>query len=141
VGPHFLRQLVRDDRALSSVELAVFAPLLILGLLAMVDVGVSFATRMEMDRNVRAGAQAAMSLNNDSNAIRGIVLASASDPQGMAVRVDMNCTCGATTAACSVACAGGDAPSVFFSIIARRTVDGVILGNRTLESSTRIQIR
>ena len=46
----------------------------------MVDIGrVASATRMEMDRNVRAGAQAAMSLNNSAGSIEGIMLASAEE--------------------------------------------------------------
>jgi Flp pilus assembly protein TadG len=136
-----IRRLLRDERGLSAIELGLLAPLLILGLLAMIDIGISWTTRMEMDRNVRAGAQAAMSLNNDGNAIRAIVLASAAEPEGLAVEVGRTCSCAAVAASCAATCSGGGAPSVFYAITARRDVDGIFLGERTLESTTRIQIR
>jgi Flp pilus assembly protein TadG len=136
-----IRRLIRDERGLSAVELGLLAPFLILGLLAMIDIGISWTTRMEMDRNVRAGAQAAMSLNNDGNAIRAIVLASAAEPDGLTVEVGRTCSCAGVAAGCAAACSGGGAPSVFYAITATRTVDGIILGERTLESATRIQLR
>ena len=72
-----LRRLGRCDAGVSAVEFAVLAPVLIGGLLFLVDVGIAIGTRMEMDRNVRAGAQAAMSLNNSTASIEAIMLASA----------------------------------------------------------------
>ena len=54
-----------------------------------------------MDRNVRAGAQAAMSLNNDLSSIEGIILASTEEPENLTVDVDMQCLCSEAAASCT----------------------------------------
>ena len=136
-----MRKLLGCCRGATVVEFALFAPMVIFGLLATVDIGLSVTTRMELDRNVRAGAQAAMSLNNDAAAIESIVLASAGAPADMSVDAVRSCFCGTTATACSVPCAGGAAPSVFFAIRAARPQSGLIFEERTILSETRVQIR
>ena len=79
----------RCEAGVAAIEFAIFAPMIFLGMLAMVDIGRAITARMEMDRNVRAGAQAAMSLNNDLDAIEGIILASTEDPDELTVDVAM----------------------------------------------------
>lgn len=136
-----MRRLIACTGGASALEFALFAPMVILGLLVMTDLGISIGTRMELDRNVRAGAQAAMSLNNDEAGIEAIVLAAAGAPVDVDVDVTMSCVCGASTAVCDVTCVSGDAPSVFFQIRATRPQPGIILGERTIASETRVQIR
>ncbi len=135
-----LRRLLGDKAGVSAIEFAIGAPVLILGVLAMVDTGMSAGTRMELDRNVRSGAQAAMSLNNDPDAIRAIVLASAGGPDDLTIEVAMVCACSDEEASCTVPCDSGEAPSVYFDIAAERPFTG-ILANRTVHSQTRVQIR
>jgi hypothetical protein len=135
-----LRRLVGDKAGVSAIEFAIGAPVLILGVLAMVDTGMSAGTRMELDRNVRSGAQAAMSLNNDPDAIRAIVLASAGEPDDLTVEVAMVCACSDEEALCTTPCGSGDAPSVYFDIAAERPFTGILV-NRTVHSQTRVQIR
>jgi Flp pilus assembly protein TadG len=65
-----LDRLLGETGGAAAVEFAIVAPLLLFGLIAMIDTGVMATTRMEMDRNVRAGAQAAMSLNKRSHGDR-----------------------------------------------------------------------
>jgi Flp pilus assembly protein TadG len=133
---------LRDETAgIAATEFAFVAPLLLGGLLAMVDAGSATAIRMEMDRNVRAGAQAAMSLNNDADAIETIVLSSADNPEDMDVDVQLVCACSDIANACTAPCATGAAPDVFFDITAERAYDGILLGDRLLRAHTRVQIR
>ena len=66
----------RNESGNSALEFGLTAPFLIFALVMMLDMGIAVETRMEMDRNVRAGVQAAMSQINDPNAIRNLVLAS-----------------------------------------------------------------
>jgi Flp pilus assembly protein TadG len=133
---------LRDETAgIAATEFAFVAPVLLAGLLAMVDAGSATAIRMEMDRNIRAGAQAAMSLNNDAAAIETIVLASADDPQGMTVDVEMVCACSDVANACTAPCGSGAAPDVFFEITAERVYSGILLADKQLRSHTRVQIR
>jgi uncharacterized membrane protein len=136
-----MRRLIASTRGASALEFALFAPMVILGLLVMTDIGIAVGTRMELDRNVRAGAQAAMSLNNDEAAIEAIVLASAGAPDDIDIDVTQTCVCGGTAADCTLACVSGDPPSVFFAIRATRPQPGIILGERTIASETRVQIR
>lgn len=134
-----------DTHGVSSIEFAFLAPILIGGVLMMVDVGMAVAERMEMDRNVRAGAQAAMSLNNDSDAIRTIVLASAGSPDDLTVDVATGCFCASVAAACTALCASGEEPEVFVDISASQPFDGIVarhlLPELTLNSGTRVRLR
>jgi Flp pilus assembly protein TadG len=136
----FASRLEADARGVAAIEFAIGAPMLILGLLAMIDAGMAAATRMEIDRNVRSGAQAAMSLNNDPAAIRSIVLAAAGEPADLAVDVAMVCACEDVDASCTVPCDSGEAPSVFFNIAAHRPFTGILV-DLEISSRTRVQIR
>jgi Flp pilus assembly protein TadG len=135
-----LDRLLGETGGAAAVEFAIVAPLLLFGLIAMIDTGVMATTRMEMDRNVRAGAQAAMSLNNDPTAIETIVLASAGDPADMAVSATMVCACDDTAASCTTPCGSGEAPSVYFDIAAERPYAGVLV-SRVVRTQSRVQIR
>ncbi len=137
----FLRRILADRSGVSVVEFAIGAPLLIFALLMMVDVAGGITMRMDMDRSVRAGAQAAMSLINDTAIIRDLVLESAGDSDGLAVDVALNCRCGSVATACTTACASGDEASVFIEIAATRRFSGMLFGDRELVSSTSLQVR
>lgn len=137
----FLRRLAVDERGVSAVEFAIIGPVLIFGMIGMVDIGLALGERMGMDRSVRAGAQAAMSLNNHEDGIRNIVLASAGSQAGLAVTVATTCECAGAAAACGVPCGSGDAPSVFIGISASKTQPAMLLPDMSLRSNTRVQIR
>ena len=133
--------LARCEAGVAATEFALFAPMIILGILMMVDIGGAIAERMEMDRNVRAGAQAAMSLNNDVSSIEGIILASTEEPENLTVDVNLQCLCSEASAACTTPCPDTTAPAVFVQISAVQTYEGIIMPERTLSSQTRVQIR
>ena len=136
-----MRPLASCDAGVAATEFALFAPMIILGILMMVDIGGAIAERMEMDRNVRAGAQAAMSLNNDVSSIEGIILASTEEPENLTVDVNMQCLCSEASAACTTPCPDTTAPAVFVQISALQAYEGIIMPERTLSSQTRVQIR
>jgi pilus assembly protein CpaE len=136
-----LRDLPSDRSGASALEFALFAPVLVFGLLAMADVGIGIGMRMELDRIVRSGAQAAMSLNNDAAAIQSLVLASSATPTTLAVDVERACTCAEVAASCTALCSDGAAPSVYYGIAAERGFAGLVFGERQIVSSTRIKIR
>lgn len=139
-GPFFLK-LLRDRRGASALEFGIIAPMLVLGLMAMVDVGLGLGVRMELDRIVRAGAQAAISLNNDADAIEALVVASSGSPVDLSVEVERLCSCGDAAASCTAVCGSGDAPEVFYAIAAERPHAGLFFGERQVASQTRIKIR
>jgi len=133
-------RLLVDARGIAAIEFAIGAPVLIFGVLGMIDAGMAAATRMEIDRNVRSGAQAAMSLNNDPEAIRSIILATAGEPADLTVDVAMVCACEEVDASCTVPCPSGEAPSVFFEIAAQRPYAGILV-DLAINSRSRVQIR
>ena len=106
----------------------------------MIDTGMAAATRMELDRNIRSGAQAAMSLNNDPDAIRSDRARLGRRPADLTVEVAMVCACGDDEASCTVPCESGEAPSVYFDIAAERPFEGILV-DRVVHSQTRVQIR
>jgi pilus assembly protein CpaE len=136
-----ITELLRDERGASAVEFAIGGPMLILALLAMVDVGSAIGERMDMDRSIRAGAQAAMSLIGDPGVIQGIVEETATSTDGLGVSVDMVCSCAGIGASCTSTCASGDEPSVEMQIAATQTYSGILFRNLALESSTNVSIR
>lgn len=136
-----LRDLWRCDAGVSAIELAIIAPMLIAGLLTMIDLGLAAGMRMEMDRNVRAGAQAAMSLNNSLASIADIVTASAEEAAGLGVSVNLVCSCAGVDAGCTTPCATGEAPSIFVDLTATRDYAGIVISHMQLEARNRVQIR
>ena len=106
----------------------------------MLDVGIAVGTRMEMDRNVRAGAQAAMSLNNSASSIEAIMLASAEEAADLGVTAALACSCAGADTACTDSCASGEAPSVFVDVAATRDFSGLVWSGE-LRSHSRVQIR
>jgi pilus assembly protein CpaE len=132
-------------KGVSALEFALFAPILCLGLLAMIDVGMSVALRMDLDRSVRSGAQAAITLDNPAPEIAAIIRISAGEPEDLHVDVDQTCFCRVEQAlvatTCGLFCSTGEEPSVFFAITATRPYSGAIFGERTIASDTRVQVR
>ncbi len=148
------RKVAPCEKGVSALEFAIFAPILCIGLLAMIDVGMSVALRMELDRNVRSGAQAAIGLENPGPIIKDIVELSAGNPDDLKVQVAQTCFCRSETELTPKTCGTGLCPSlpsaqllaeyeplVFFEIRAERPYTGAIFGKRTIVSETRAQVR
>ena len=131
----------RNESGNSALEFGLTAPLLIFALVMMLDIGIAVETRMEMDRNVRAGVQAAMSQINDPNAIRNLVLASTGGSENVSVNVNKTCSCGSTATSCTTWCSAQEPPSVFVNISAIQTYSGLLLTTFQLESQTHVQLR
>lgn len=134
------RRLIGCSRGASAVEFALAAPFLILGLVMMVDIGIGVTARMELDRSVRAGVQAAMTLDRDGEAVANFVRIAAQDPD-LEVTVEPLCRCGNASSRCDRFCQPNEPPSFFYEIRAERTHSGVLLKGRTIRSETRVQLR
>lgn len=134
-------RLLRDERGVSGIELALFAPFLILAILLMIDFGLEISLRMELGRSVRAGAQAAINRNDSAAGIAEVVRVTAGSPTDLRVNVATACSCAGATSSCSTVCGSGEVPSVFIDIDSRRPFAGLLRGERVLEAATRVQIR
>lgn len=131
----------RSESGNSALEFGLTAPFLIIALVIMLDVGIAVGTRMELDRNVRAGVQAAMSQINDPDAIKNLVLASTGGSENVSVNVNKTCSCGSTPTPCTSWCSAQEPPSVFINISAIRPYSGMFLPTFQLESETHVQLR
>jgi Flp pilus assembly protein TadG len=131
----------RSESGNSAVEFGLTAPFLIIALIMMLDVGIAVETRMEMDRNVRAGVQAVMSQINDPDAIRDLVLAATNGSENVSVNVNKTCSCGSTATSCTSWCSAQEPPSVFVNISAIQPFSGLMLPTFQLESETHVQLR
>ncbi|WP_436639789.1 TadE/TadG family type IV pilus assembly protein [Microbaculum sp. FT89] len=136
-----LVSFLKCESGVAAVEMGLFAPPLIIGVVLMADIGLAVEARMELDRNVRAGVQAAMSNVSDLEAIKGVVLASANGSEAISVAVGKTCTCGSAAASCTSWCAPEVPPSVFINISATEAYSGLMLPALTLESKTHVQLR
>lgn len=135
-----LRALLACRCGVSALEFALAAPLLCIGALLLVDVGMGVGARMELDRNLRAGVQAAMTLERSGEDIASIVRIAAGGalPE---VTVTEECQCGTQASACTRFCAPNVPPSVFFAIHARLDHPGPLSGEESIVSTARVQVR
>jgi Flp pilus assembly protein TadG len=140
ISRHLFRFL-KCDRGVAAIEMGIFAPILIVGTILMADVGLAVGARMDLDRNVRAGVQAAMSNVSDLNAIKDVVMASAEQSTAISVAVNKTCTCGSVVTSCTTWCEPEVPPSVFINISATEAYDGLMLPALKLESKTHVQLR
>ena len=137
----FFFRLAADRRGVAAVEMALVSPVLILGLLLMLDSGLAVQTRLNLDHSTRTGAQAAMSNINETTEISAIMLAATNDPTNVTVTVEKTCFCGDVEVACSNWCSATVPPSVFLNISAAKQHNGYLLPPFELESKTHVQIR
>jgi Flp pilus assembly protein TadG len=136
-----LKFLAKEESGVAAVEMGLIAPLLAIALVLMLDVGIAVAERMELDRDVRAGAHMAMSQVNEPDAIKNIIVASAGGAQNLLVAVDKTCSCGGAVVQCTSWCSAQEPPSVFINIRASKPHSGLIMPAFSVGSQTRVQLR
>ena len=106
-----LSRLWRGNSGVASVELALFAPFLVLLLIAMTDYGLAWTRQMALANAVRAGTQYAMirrPVQGDVTGIHQKVLDAAPADLGGAPQVTFFCECpsGQAVADCNPASCG-----------------------------------
>jgi Flp pilus assembly protein TadG len=138
------RRFSGSESGVAAVEMGLVAPILLFALILMLDVGVAVAERMDLDRNVRAGVQAAMANINDPDDVLEVVVASLNGAQGVSVTVNKTCACGSSSTACTSWCSAQEPrepPSVFVNISAVKPYSGLWLPEIELKSRTHVQLR
>lgn len=150
-----LRRVMRNDDGVSAIEFALFAPMLVFALLAMVDVGLAVAERMTIGHILRAGAQGATEHIGEAavdrmlrSTARDMMPVTASGIAGndttLSLDVDMFYSCPATPAvavAPATTCAGNQPTQVFYALSASKTYTGLILPSFPLSRSLLVQVR
>lgn len=133
--------LIRSQSGVAAIEMGLLTPIILIGFLLMLDVGIAVAERMDLDRNVRAGVQAVMALTNDPKDVKDLVLASTNGTPNVSVAVSKTCACGNSAAPCNSLCSADEPPSVFLNISASKPYTGLILPTFNLGSQTHVQLR
>ena len=134
-------RIARDTSGVAAIEMGLLAPILVAGLVMMLDAGIAVNERMKMDRYLRAGVQATMSRITDPIDIKNSVMAATEGASGISVAVDRVCSCGSTVTVCTNWCTGNTPPSVVMFIKATKQQTNIMLPDMTLESETHVQLR
>jgi Flp pilus assembly protein TadG len=150
-----MKSLLRDRSGSSAVEFAITAPVLLGGLVMVVDIGLAMRERMLLDQSVRAGAEFAMNNVNDETTIENMVKASATGVygtqpgdvnNGAALTVDATSTCECpnapgTAVSCTALCTGDILPYSYWTIAASRNYNALILPDFALGTEIKVQVR
>ena len=145
----------RDRSGSSAVEFAVGAPVLLVGLIIVTDVGLAVSDRMNLDQSVRAGAEFAMNSVEDETTLENMVKSAASGTYGVnpgdvnsskVPTVDVTKTCECPDApgvavACGELCTGDLPPSIYYDFIASRAYQGIFIPDFTMETEIKVQVR
>ncbi len=146
---------LKTRRGAAAVEFAIGAPVLLGGLVIMVDLGLAMNARMNLDQAVRAGAEFVMGEVTDTDQLEEQVASAATgfssdDPNNVdnrprptvsAVKV---CKCPSSTAAvsCTALCAANQKPPyAYYDLDAEATYDAIFLPDFTLRTAIEVQVR
>lgn len=136
----------RDIRGAAAVEFAIIAPVLVLSVLAMADLGFAIHERAEIDQALRNGAELAQRDAGEGAvaALLGEVDATGAGQAATTFAVTRFCACAETPATatdCFADCADDRPTSIYYRLIGTRPYAGLFLPARTLERSSVVQIR
>src|SRR4026207_854207 len=95
----------KDDRGVAAIEFALFAPILAMSLVLLVDLGNYAIERTDMESALRSGVQYFMNGGSDLDKAKEVVLASwTSKPDNATVVVERFCMCGTVVHVCTSTC-------------------------------------
>lgn len=151
-----LSALPRDQRGASAVEFALIAPVLFVGLLSTVDIGLAVTERMNLDHVLRAAARSAMADQGQDNvrkALEGIAsqnftvssqTTETAAENAVTLSVERFCACAenpSARVACSTTCAGSAPTLAYYRMTAKKAYDGMILPRMDLQVALQVQVR
>ncbi|MCB2098448.1 MAG: pilus assembly protein [Parvularculaceae bacterium] len=148
-------KLLRDRSGSSAVEFAVGAPVLLVGLVIVTDVGLAVNDRMNLDQSVRAGAEFAMNDVDDETTLEDMVKSAATGAYGQAlgdvdsadiptVDVTRLCECSdspGVAVSCTTLCTGEIPPSIYYDFVASRSYQGIFIPDFTMATEMKVQVR
>ena len=145
----------RDDKGTSALEFAFCAPILIIGLLIVTDIGLAVNERMLLDQATRAGAELAMNNVDDAATLEDMVVSSATGAYGPdlndvdssdipEVEVTQYCECPdapGTAVSCTNLCTGDVVPSNYWNFLTSKQYDGIFVPGFPLTTELTVQTR
>lgn len=150
-----LKKLLRASDGSAAVEFAIGAPVLLVGLIIVTDIGLAISDRMNLDQSVRAGAEFAMNNVEDETTLEDMVKSAATGAYGAALNdvnssdiptVDVTRTCECpdapgVSASCTTLCTGDVPPSIYYGFLASKSYQGIFIPDFTLETEMTVQVR
>ncbi len=144
-----------DNRGTSAIEFALTAPILIIGLLIVTDVGLAVNERMVLDQATRSGAELAMNSVDDTATLESMVVSSATGAYGLALndvasgdipQVDVTqfCECPdapGTAVTCTNLCTGEIVPSTYWHFATTKAYNGIFVPTFQLATELTVQTR
>ncbi|WP_370644828.1 TadE/TadG family type IV pilus assembly protein [Microvirga sp. ACRRW] len=151
----------RGESGVSALEFSLFAPILLLGFVAVADLAFLAQQKMSVDHVLRAGAQEAMEDKSTSStapevtkvlnlmAAEGFAVGSATSIGGkppLMISASRYCVCpdnvsGPHLPTCTTLCTGEKLPVAFYRITAESRATNMILPPTTLKSEIQVQVR
>ena len=119
-----LRAILPDIRGNAAVEFALVAPMLAAALVAMIDLGIGFYEKMEVENAAQAGAEYAIARGWNATSVANAVTASgtlAAISATPAPTQSCGCASGTTVAAasCGSTCPSGAAAGTYVTVNAQ----------------------
>lgn len=147
--------LFSDRRGSSAVEFAVGAPVLLIGLVIVTDIGLAVSDRMNLDQSVRSGAEFAMNSVEDETVLEDMVKSAATGAYGQAlnnvdsseiptVDVTKACECPdapGVSAACDLLCTGDIVPYIYYDFAASKYYKGIFIPTFSMSTEMKAQVR
>lgn len=135
------KRLIRDERGVSAVEFALVAPVLLMCLIGIYDIGTMVYKRTDMHSALRAGTQYFMNGGDDLAKAESIVEESwTTKPAEITIQAERFCQCGDEVHACNVLCGDDTYPASYKRLRAMATIDGV-LGDTSYSATQSIRVR
>lgn len=149
------KKFARDKRGSSAIEFAVGAPVLLIGLIIVTDIGLAISNRMHLDQSVRAGAEFAMNNVEDETTLEDMVKSAATGAYGdqlndvdsseiPTVDVTKVCECpdaSGVAVSCTTLCTGDLPPSIFYDFAASKDYQGIFIPDITMQTEMKVQVR
>ena len=139
------RRIAQASDGSAAVEFAIIAPVLILSILGMAEIGFSIHEASRIDQAMRNGVEVAL---DDPGAVQvEAVLDRADWSDGQGTRsdwsVERRCECPSGTAVCGTgsACSGNQQMDVFYDITGSRFYEGIFLSPRSVSRTASVQVR
>ncbi len=155
----FVRRSICDvlyeENGVSALEFALLAPMLVVAVLAMVDLGLASSERMTIGHILRAGAQSATEDAGIANVdlvlrttaaknMTVVATGTTGTDTSLALSVRRMCACAAQPSvevACSTTCAQSAPTQIYYILSGNKTYSGLLLPRIVQSKTLEVQVR
>lgn len=149
-----LAVMLQNECGVSAIEFSIFAPMLAVSLLTVVDIGLAVRQRMTMDHVLRTGIQSAMADPGIENVLKILQISAAENftvggsapsrgkpPMTLAVNRYCVCPSDPTPRPCSTICTGTIPTLAYYSLSASSTYPAMFIPSIVFKPEVKVQVR